>query len=167
MQTNGSHLMEYIGQEKENKMKTIYEILYPFGAKKIENMPEGFEVKFPFTEIEPDQNRDLMLQFFDVKLNVWRPVEFMASAEKIALLENFYATVKDENIQLTEKQTQMTELNAKLMLNDINLVKENTALKEKADSLAQINSKTMLASIQNSKDIEKIKSQLENTEGGK
>ncbi|MFC4794801.1 hypothetical protein ACFO6Z_04510, partial [Enterococcus devriesei] len=64
------------------------------------------------------------------------------------------------------------QLNAKLMLNDINLVKENTALKEKADSLAQINSKTMLASIQNSKDIEKIKTKLpventENTEGGK
>ncbi|MFC0276425.1 hypothetical protein ACFFH2_06890, partial [Enterococcus devriesei] len=73
---------------------------------------------------------------------------------------------------LTEKQTQMSQLNAKLMLNDINLVKENTALKEKADSLAQINSKTMLASIQNSKDIEKIKTKLpventENTEGGK
>lgn len=148
-------------------MKTIYEILYPFGAKKIENMPEDFEVKFPYTEIESDPNRDLMLQFFDVKMNVWRPVEFMASAEKIALLENFYTTVKEENEALSEKQTQMTELNVKLMLNDINLVKENTALKEKADSLAQINSKTMLASIQNSKDIEKIKSQLENTEGGK
>ena len=59
-------------------MKTIYEILYPFGCKKIENMPEKFEVKFPYTEIEPDSNRDLMLQFFDVKMNVWRPVEYMA-----------------------------------------------------------------------------------------
>lgn len=152
-------------------MKTIYEILYPFGCKAVE-VAEDFETKFPHTEIEPDPNRDLMLQFFDVKMNVWRPVEFMAGAEKIALLESFYTAVKDENIQLTEKQTQMSQLNAKLMLNDINLVKENTALKEKADSLAQINSKTMLASIQNSKDIEKIKTKLpventENTEGGK
>ncbi|WP_313631351.1 hypothetical protein [Enterococcus devriesei] len=152
-------------------MKTIYEILYPFGCKAVE-VAENFETKFPHTEVEPDPNRDLILQFFDVKLNVWRPVEFMASAEKIALLENFYTTVKEENAKLTEKQKQMTELNAKLMLNDINLVRENTALKEKADSLAQINSKTMLASIQNSKDIEEIKAHLpventENTEGGK
>lgn len=147
-------------------MKIVYEILYPFGAKEVK-VGDDYITRFPYTEITPDTNRDLMLQFFDVKMNVWRPVEFMASAEKIALLENFYTTVKDENIKLTEKQTQMTELNAKLMLNDINLVKENTTLKQKADSLAQINSKTMLASIQNSKDIAEIKSQLENTEGGK
>lgn len=141
-------------------MKTIYEILYPFGAKKFENMPEDFEVKFPYTEIEPDPNRDLMLQFFDVKLNVWRPVEFMASAEKIALLENFYTTVKEKNAKLTEKQKQMTELNAKLMLSDLSLTAGNTALKTKADNLAQINSKTMLTSVKNSKDIAEIKAQL-------
>ncbi|MFC4797737.1 hypothetical protein, partial [Enterococcus devriesei] len=88
-------------------MKTIYEILYPFGCKAVE-VAEDFETKFPHTEIEPDPNRDLMLQFFDVKMNVWRPVEFMAGAEKIALLESFYTAVKDENIQLTEKQTQMS-----------------------------------------------------------
>ena len=149
-------------------MKTIYEILYPFGCKTTE-VAEDFETKFPYTEVEPDANRDLMLQFFDVKSNVWRPVEYMANTEKLALLENFYTTVKNENIQLTDKQAKTTELNAKLMLNDINLVKENTTLKQKADNLAQINSKTMLASIQNSKDIAEIKAQLttENKEGGK
>lgn len=149
-------------------MKTIYEILYPFGCSQTE-VKEDFKVKFPYTEVEPDANRDLMLQFFDVKSNVWKPVEFMANTEKLALLESFYTTVKEENTRLTDKQTQMTELNAKLMLNDVNLVKENTILKEKADSLAQINSKTMLASVQNSKDIAEIKAQLttENTEGGK
>lgn len=149
-------------------MKTIYEILYPFGCKKTE-VAKDFETKFPYTEVAPDPDRDLMLQFFDVKSNVWKPVEFMANTEKLALLENFYTTVKNENIQLTEKQAKMTELNAKLMLNDINLVKENTTLKQKADNLAQINSKTMLASVQNSKDIAEIKAQLttENTEGGK
>ena len=146
-------------------MKTIYEILYPFGCIKTE-VAEDFEVKFPYTEVTPDPNRDLMLQFFDVKMNVWKPVEFMASAEKIALLEGFYTTVKDENAALTEKQTQMTELNAKLMLNDVKLTNENTVLKEKADNLAQLNSKTMLASLQNAKEIEDIKSQLI-AEGGK
>lgn len=149
-------------------MKTIYEILYPFGCSQTE-VKEDFEVKFPYTEVVPDPARDQMLQFFDVKLNVWRPVEYMANTEKLALLENFYTTVKNENIQLTDKQAKTTELNAKLMLNDINLVKENTTLKQKADNLAQINSKTMLASIQNSKDIAEIKAQLttENKEGGK
>lgn len=149
-------------------MKTIYEILYPFGCKKTE-VAKDFETKFPYTEVVPDPARDQMLQFFDVKSNVWRPVEYMASTEKISLLENFYTTVKNENIQLTDKQAKTTELNAKLMLNDINLVKENTTLKQKADNLAQINSKTMLASIQNSKDIAEIKAQLttENKEGGK
>lgn len=149
-------------------MKTIYEILYPFGCKKTE-VTEDFETKFPYTEVAPDPDRDLMLQFFDVKSNVWKPVEYMASAEKIALLENFYTTVKEDNAALIEKQTQMTQLNAKLMLNDLSLTAENAALKTKADSLAQINSKTMLASVQNSKDIAEIKAQLttENTEGGK
>lgn len=149
-------------------MKTIYEILYPFGCSQTE-VKEDFEVKFPYTEVVPDPARDQMLQFFDVKLNVWRPVEYMANTEKLALLENFYTTVKNENIQLTDKQAKTTELNAKLMLNDINLVKENTTLKQKADNLAQINSKTMLASIQNSKDIAEIKAQVttENKEGGK
>lgn len=149
-------------------MKTIYEILYPFGCKKTE-VTEEFETRFPYTEVVPDPVRDQMLQFFDVKSNVWRPVEYMANTEKLALLENFYTTVKNENIQLTDKQAKTTELNAKLMLNDINLVKENTTLKQKADNLAQINSKTMLASIQNSKDIAEIKAQLttENKEGGK
>lgn len=149
-------------------MKTIYEILYPFGCSQTE-VKEDFETKFPYTEVVPDPARDQMLQFFDVKSNVWRPVEYMANTEKLALLENFYTTVKNENIQLTDKQAKTTELNAKLMLNDINLVKENTTLKQKADNLAQINSKTMLASIQNSKDIAEIKAQLttENKEGGK
>lgn len=140
-------------------MKTIYEILYPFGCRATE-VAKDFETKFPYTEVAPDPSRDLMLQFFDVKSNVWKPVEFMANTEKLALLENFYTTVKNENIQLTEKQAKMTELNAKLMLNDINLVKENTTLKQKADNLAQINSKTMLASVKNSKDIAEIKAQL-------
>ncbi|MFC0276423.1 hypothetical protein ACFFH2_06880 [Enterococcus devriesei] len=152
-------------------MKTIYEILYPFGCKTTE-VAEDFETKFPYTEVEPDANRDLMLQFFDVKSNVWRPVEFMAGAEKIALLESFYTTAKEENEALTEKQSQMTQLNAKLMLSDLSLTAGNAALKTKADNLAQINSKTMLTSVQNSKDIAAIKAQLatqttENIEGGK
>lgn len=149
-------------------MKTIYEILYPFGCKTVE-VAKDFETKFPYTEIAPDSSRDLMLQFFDVKSNVWKPVEFMANTEKLALLESFYTTVKEENERLNEKQTQMTQLNAKLMLNDLNLTAENTALKTKADNLAQINSKNMLASVQNSKDIAEIKAQLttENEEGGK
>lgn len=149
-------------------MKIINEILYPFGCKTTE-VAEDFETKFPYTEVEPDPNRDLMLQFFDVKMNVWRPVEFMANTEKLALLESFYTTVKADNAALTEKQTQMSQLNAKLMLNDLNLTAENTALKTKADNLAQINSKTMLASVQNSKGIAEIKAQLttENKEGGK
>ncbi|MEG2326652.1 MAG: hypothetical protein RSB63_11180 [Enterococcus sp.] len=152
-------------------MKIIYQIMYPFGCKKTE-VAEDFETKFPYTEVAPDPDRDLMLQFFDVKSNVWKPVEFMANTEKLALLESFYTTVKEENTKLTDKQAQMTQLNAKLMLNDLSLTAENAALKTKADSLAQINSKTMLASVQNSKDIAAIKAQLttqttENTEGGK
>ncbi|WP_071858853.1 hypothetical protein, partial [Enterococcus hermanniensis] len=109
-------------------MKTIYEILYPFGCRTTE-VAEDFETKFPYTEVAPDPSRDLMLQFFDVKSNVWKPVEFMANTEKLALLESFYTTVKEDNAALTDKQAQMTQLNAKLMLNDLSLTAENTALK--------------------------------------
>lgn len=50
-------------------MKTIYEILYPFGCKEVE-VEKDYVTQFPYTGIAPDPNRDLMLQFFDVKQNV-------------------------------------------------------------------------------------------------
>lgn len=110
-------------------MKTIYEILYPFGAKKTE-VEEAYVTKFPYTEIEPDPNRDLMLQFFDVKMNVWRPAEFMASAEKISLLENFYTKAKEDveavtkqnevlNDQLTDTQLALAEVYEMLVPADL------------------------------------------------
>lgn len=109
-------------------MKTIYEILHPFGCKTTE-VAEDFETKFPYTEVEPDANRDLMLQFFDVKLNVWRPVEYMASTEKISLLENFYTkatadvktlTKQNEvlNDQLTDTQLALAEVYEMLVPDD-------------------------------------------------
>ncbi|MGO3611229.1 MAG: hypothetical protein ACTIOL_15955 [Enterococcus sp.] len=101
-------------------MKTIYEILYPFGCKTVE-VAKDFETKFPYTEVAPDQSRDLMLQFFDVKSNVWKPVEYMANTEKISLLENFYTkatadvktlTKQNEvlNDQLTDTQLALAEV---------------------------------------------------------
>lgn len=100
-------------------MKTIYEILYPFGCSQTE-VKEEFETKFPYTEIAPDSNRDLMLQFFDIKLNTWRPVEFMAGAEKLALLESLYTKSKEDvdelsaqndalNIKITSQESQLTD----------------------------------------------------------
>lgn len=87
-------------------MKTIYEVLYPFGAKAVE-VEESFEVQFPFTDIKPDENRDLMLQFFDIKLDVWRPVEYLAGAEKLNLLENFYTKATNDVDVLTEDNTNL------------------------------------------------------------
>lgn len=115
---SGSHLVAFIGQERINNMKTIYEILYPFGCKTVE-VAKDFETKFPYTEVAPD--RDLMLQFFDVKSNVWKPVEYMANTEKISLLENFYTkatadvktlTKQNEvlNDQLTDTQLALAEV---------------------------------------------------------
>lgn len=165
----GQQKMSGQNRKEEKSMKIIYEILYPFGAKEVQ-VEDDFETKFPHTEVAPDPNRDLMLQFWDQKRSIWRPVEYMANEEKLTLLENFYIYVKEENEEFSAKQTQMAELNATLMLNDLKLVKENTDLKEKADNLAQINSKTMLASIKNSAEIAVLKEKLnrdsENTEGG-
>lgn len=107
-------------------MKIIYEILYPFGCKTAK-VAEEFETKFPYTEIEPDSDRDLMLQFFDVKMNVWRPVEYMAGAEKIALLEEFYSKATSDVVDLTE---QNENLNQKIEYQDIQLTDTQLALAE-------------------------------------
>lgn len=107
-------------------MKIIYEILYPFGAKKTE-VEETYVTKFPYTEIEPDTNRDLMLQFFDVKMNVWRPVEFMAGSEKIALLDNFYTKAMKDVSDLIE---QNEELSNKIDNQDTQLTDTQIALAE-------------------------------------
>lgn len=94
-------------------MKTIYEILYPFGCRTTE-VAEDFETKFPYTEVAPDPNRELMLQFFDVKMSSWRPVEFMASGEKITLLESFYTKATSDvstlDQQLTDTQLALAEV---------------------------------------------------------
>lgn len=108
-------------------MKTIYEILYPFGCRKTE-VAEDFETKFPYTEVAPDPDRDLMLQFFDVKMNIWRPVEFMAGAEKISLLENFYTKAKQDNEvlndQLTDTQLALAEVYEMLVPADMKEAKQ-------------------------------------------
>ena len=94
-------------------MKTIYEILYPFGCKEVE-VEQDYVTQFPYTEVVPDSNRDLMLQFFDVKMNAWRPVEYMASGEKLALLESFYTKATDDvttlDQQLTDTQLALAEV---------------------------------------------------------
>lgn len=107
-------------------MKIIYEILYPFGAKEVQ-VEDDFETKFPHTEVAPDPNRELMLQFWDVKLSVWRPVEFMAGSEKIALLENFYSKAMKDVSDLTE---QNEELSNKIDTQDIQLTDTQIALAE-------------------------------------
>lgn len=107
-------------------MKTIYEILYPFGCKTTE-VAEDFETKFPYTEIAPDANRDLMLQFFDIKLNTWRPVEFMAGADKLALLESLYTKSKED---VDELSAQNDALNIKIASQESQLTDTQLALAE-------------------------------------
>lgn len=89
-------------------MKTIYEILYPFGCKATE-VAEDFETKFPYTEVKPDDNRDLMLQFWDPKRNVWRPIEYMANEEKLVLLEEFYKKATADVKELNEKNESLND----------------------------------------------------------
>lgn len=95
-------------------MKTIYEILYPFGGKAVE-VENEFATQFPYTEVEPDQNRDLMLQFFDFKIQSWRPVEYMANDDKVTALEAFYQKATDDvtglTIQNEDIKKQLTSAN--------------------------------------------------------
>lgn len=89
-------------------MKTIYEILYPFGCKKTE-VTEEFETRFPYTEVSPDTNRDFMLQFWDPKRTIWRPIEYMANEEKICLLEEFYRKATNDVQDLSEKNESVND----------------------------------------------------------
>lgn len=148
------------------EMKTIYKVLYPLGYEEHE-VEDDFPTSIPFVEVGPIQNlENPQSQFFNFQKNIWEEVVTQNFSEKLELIETLAHAVQTENEELKEMQRQLTQLNARLMLNDVALTNENIELKSKADVLAQINSKTMLASLQNSKDIADIKSQLEVTEGG-
>ncbi|MGH1664752.1 hypothetical protein [Enterococcus avium] len=89
-------------------MKIVYEILYPFGAKKVK-VGDDYVTRFPYTEIAPDANRDLMLQFWDSKRTIWRPIEYMANEDKICLLEEFYRKATNDVQALSEKNESVND----------------------------------------------------------
>lgn len=135
------------------------------GGKELE-VSDDFPIQVPFTDVPPLEEIELEDQFFIPLEARWKEIINGLDKEKLDNLTALYPVLQKENEQLKEKADSLSQLNAKLMLNDLAIKQGNAELKAKSESLAQINSKTMLASLQNSKDIELIKQQLNPIEGG-
>lgn len=135
------------------------------GGKEYE-VADDFPIQVPFTDVPPLEEIELEDQFFIPSEGRWKEIINGLDKEKLDNLTALYPVLRKESEELKVKADSLSQLNAKLMLNDLAIKQENAELKAKSESLAQINSKTMLASLQNSKDIELIKQQLNPTEGG-
>lgn len=128
---------------------------------------DNFLVQVPFTEVPPLEGErpdgeplSINDQMFDPTESRWIVLANVLDHNDLNNLKVMYQKLKQENSDLKQ-------LNSKLMLNDVAIKQENASLKQKADSLAQINSKTMLVSLQNSQEIAKIKEEFTVNEGGK
>lgn len=117
-------------------MKTIYKVLYPLGFEKHE-VSDDFPVMLPFVQKEPlvglenDQS-----QFYNFAERKWEEAVTQDYSKKLELLENISAGIqvenqalKESNEALTKKAESMSQLNGKLMLNDVALKKEIEGIK--------------------------------------
>ena len=137
------------------------------GGQFIGEWEDNAIIQVPYTDVPPLADVEIEDQFYIPSENRWKELANGLDREKLDNLETMYGVLEVANNELKGRADSLSQLNAKLMLNDVAIKQENTALKEKADSLAQINSKTMRASLHISKDIAELKKQLNpESEGG-
>lgn len=126
-------------------MKIIYKVLYPIGFE-IHEVAVDFPTALPFVEVKPLEGlENEQSQFFNFAENKWEEAVTQDYSKKLELLENLSAGLQVDNQALKDS---------------------NETLTKKADSMAQLNAKTMLTSINNTREIGKIKEQLNAVEGG-
>ncbi|WP_251867892.1 hypothetical protein [Enterococcus malodoratus] len=117
-------------------MKTIFEVLYPIGYEAHE-VKDDHPVTLPFVEVKPLEGlKDDQSQFFNFAEGKWEEAVTQDYSKKLELLENLSVglnvdntNLKASNEALTAKTESMTQLNAKLMLNDVAINKEIDTIK--------------------------------------
>lgn len=117
-------------------MKTIYKVLYPIGYEPHE-VEEDFPTMIPFVEVKPLEGlKNDQSQFYNFAERKWEEAVTQDYSKKLQLLENISASIqvenqalKESNEALTKKAESMSQLNGKLMLNDVELKKEIEGIK--------------------------------------
>lgn len=117
-------------------MKTIYKVLYPLGYEPHE-VEEDFPTMIPFVEVKPLEGlKNDQSQFYNFAERKWEEAVTQDYSKKLQLLENISASIQVENQALkasnealTKKAESMSQLNGKLMLNDVELKKEIEGIK--------------------------------------
>lgn len=117
-------------------MKTIYKVLYPLGFEAHE-VADDFPVALPFVAVAPLESlENEQSQFFNFAENKWEEAVTQDYSKKLELLENLSAALqvdnkalKESNEALTTKTDSLSQLNAKLMLNDVVINKEIETIK--------------------------------------
>lgn len=117
-------------------MKTIYKVLYPLGYESHE-VEEDFPTMIPFVEVKPLEGlKNDQSQFYNFADKKWEEAVTQDYSKKLQLLENISAAIqvesqalKESNEALTKKAESMSQLNGKLMLNDVALKKEIEGIK--------------------------------------
>ncbi|MGH1832651.1 hypothetical protein ABE871_14530 [Enterococcus gilvus] len=117
-------------------MKTIYKVLYPLGYEPHE-VEEDFPTMIPFVEVKPLEGlKNDQSQFYNFADKKWEEAVTQDYSKKLQLLENISASIqvenqalKESNEALTKKAESMSQLNGKLMLNDVELKKEIEGIK--------------------------------------
>lgn len=117
-------------------MKVIYKVLYPMGFEKHE-VADDFPVVLPFVQKEPLVGlKNEQSQFYNFTERKWEEAVTQDYSKKLELLENISAGIqvenkalKESNDELTKKAESMSQLNGKLMLNDVALKKEIEEIK--------------------------------------
>ncbi|GAA2899582.1 hypothetical protein ACWOCJ_13075 [Enterococcus pseudoavium] len=117
-------------------MKTIYKVLYPLGYEPHE-VEEDFPTMIPFVEVKPLEGlKNDQSQFYNFAERKWEEAVTQDYSKKLQLLENISAAIqvenqalKESNEALTKKAESMSQLNGKLMLNDVELKKEIEGIK--------------------------------------
>lgn len=117
-------------------MKTIYKVLYPLGYEPHE-VEEDFPTMIPFVEVKPLEGlKNDQSQFYNFADKKWEEAVTQDYSKKLQLLENISASIqvenqalKESNEALTKKAESLSQLNGKLMLNDVELKKEIEGIK--------------------------------------
>ena len=117
-------------------MKLIYKVLYPLGYE-IHEVEEDFPTMIPFVEVKPLKGlKNDQSQFYNFAERKWEEAVTQDYSKKLQLLENISAAIqvenqalKESNEALTKKAESMSQLNGKLMLNDVELKKEIEGIK--------------------------------------
>lgn len=129
-------------------MKQIYKVLYPLGYEEHE-VADDFPVLLPFVEVAPLKLENPQSQFFNFAENKWEQAITQDYSKKLELLENLSTglqvdntTLKESNAALTTKTDSMTQLNAKLMMNDLTMTKDIEALKAQLNPVENVETQT-------------------------